>query len=154
MLTPSLIFVIQAGSSSCHGSNIFFCCQMIRMHLICRQCLCICKIRDQCHIPVAAVQFIYDHFHLHGTGYLFLNGLLNCLDLLCGCSLLLRGQIAFQTPHNNMSYHVNLHSVRSCDRMRGNYFTLRYSSIPLAAALPAPIARITVAAPVTASPPA
>ena len=30
----------------------------------------------------------------------------------------------------------------------------RYSSIPLAAALPAPIASITVAAPVTASPPA
>ncbi len=35
-----------------------------------------------------------------------------------------------------------------------NYLLLRYSSIPFAAALPAPIARITVAAPVTASPPA
>ena len=34
------------------------------------------------------------------------------------------------------------------------YFWLRYSWIPLAASLPAPIARITVAAPVTASPPA
>jgi isochorismate hydrolase len=35
-----------------------------------------------------------------------------------------------------------------------NYFLLMYSSIALAAVLPAPIARITVAAPVTASPPA
>ena len=34
------------------------------------------------------------------------------------------------------------------------YLLERYSSIPFAAALPAPIARITVAAPVTASPPA
>ena len=34
------------------------------------------------------------------------------------------------------------------------YLFFRNSSIPLAAALPAPIARITVAAPVTASPPA
>ena len=35
-----------------------------------------------------------------------------------------------------------------------HYLFLRYSSIPLAPALPAPMARITVAAPVTASPPA
>ena len=35
-----------------------------------------------------------------------------------------------------------------------NYLFERYSSIPLAPALPAPMARITVAAPVTASPPA
>ena len=35
-----------------------------------------------------------------------------------------------------------------------NYLLLIYSSIPFAAAFPAPIARITVAAPVTASPPA
>ena len=34
------------------------------------------------------------------------------------------------------------------------HYLLRNSSIPFAAALPAPIARITVAAPVTASPPA
>ena len=34
------------------------------------------------------------------------------------------------------------------------YLLLRYSSIPFAAAFPAPMARITVAAPVTASPPA
>ena len=34
------------------------------------------------------------------------------------------------------------------------YYLLKNSSIPLAAAFPAPIARITVAAPVTASPPA
>ena len=35
-----------------------------------------------------------------------------------------------------------------------SYLLLRNSWIPFAAALPAPIARITVAAPVTASPPA
>ena len=35
-----------------------------------------------------------------------------------------------------------------------NYFALMYSSMLFAAVLPAPIARITVAAPVTASPPA
>jgi hypothetical protein len=34
------------------------------------------------------------------------------------------------------------------------YLLLRYSSIALAATLPAPIAEMTVAAPVTASPPA
>ena len=34
------------------------------------------------------------------------------------------------------------------------YFALRYSSIAVAAVLPAPMAKITVAAPVTASPPA
>ena len=34
------------------------------------------------------------------------------------------------------------------------YFVLKYASIPFAAAFPAPIARMTVAAPVTASPPA
>ena len=38
--------------------------------------------------------------------------------------------------------------------MRFHYFAERYSSMPLAPARPASIARITVAAPVTASPPA
>ena len=35
-----------------------------------------------------------------------------------------------------------------------SYFFARYSSMALAAVLPAPMAKITVAAPVTASPPA
>ena len=39
-------------------------------------------------------------------------------------------------------------------RTRPPYLPDRYSSIPFAPAFPAPIARITVAAPVTASPPA
>ena len=47
---------------------------------------------------------------------------------------------------------------RSCDSPFPNllriYFVLKYASIPFAAAFPAPIARMTVAAPVTASPPA
>ena len=44
---------------------------------------------------------------------------------------------------------VEIHRVKVAD-----YLLLRYSSIAFAAALPAPIAEITVAAPVTASPPA
>ena len=43
---------------------------------------------------------------------------------------------------------------KSCKQRFLYYFEERYSSIPFAAALPAPMARITVAAPVTASPPA
>ena len=46
----------------------------------------------------------------------------------------------------------------SCDSPFPNllriYFVFKYASIPFAAAFPAPIARMTVAAPVTASPPA
>ena len=60
---------------------------------------------------------------------------------------------------------IYVRRVRRCDRlsqfithrseirMHFLYFD-KYSSMPLAAALPAPMARITVAAPVTASPPA
>lgn len=41
-----------------------------------------------------------------------------------------------------------------CLRYVNGYLLLRYSSIPFAATFPAPMAEITVAAPVTASPPA
>ena len=47
----------------------------------------------------------------------------------------------------------NLSEKLPSSRLSPNYL-FKYSSIPLAAALPAPIAKITVAAPVTASPPA
>src|SRR5699024_6712896 len=53
------------------------------------------------------------------------------------------GNLRTEVPHHNMMYHRGY----SC-------FPMIYSWIPFAPAFPAPIARITVAAPVTASPPA
>ena len=61
--------------------------------------------------------------------------------------------IAVRTPKQRPCY-IKPHSrVFACLNFPG-YLLLKYSWIPFAAAFPAPIARITVAAPVTASPPA
>lgn len=53
-------------------------------------------------------------------------------------------------------YHTSPRNAKSLDRVvsTGYYFARRYWSIAIAAFRPAPIARITVAAPVTISPPA
>lgn len=60
---------------------------------------------------------------------------------------------SFKIPANNVLLHLHKGLSKSIISYFSYLFWI-YSSIPAAAVFPAPMARITVAAPVTASPPA
>ena len=72
-------------------------------------------------------------------------------ELLASQALLIFGFCTAKSP----SFHIRIKKSAPLGAdFALSYFFERYSSIDFAASLPAPIAEITVAAPVTASPPA